>query len=54
MGEDDLQKALAMIEYAAARHGLYLTVHALNKVKEGSSLEIGKRRPRLGAPVDQA
>jgi bifunctional non-homologous end joining protein LigD len=34
MAETDIEKALAMLEYAAARRGLFLTVHALNKAKE--------------------
>ncbi len=50
MGEDDLQKSLAMIEYAAARRGLYLTVHALNKVKEVLKWELaGDREKALQA-----
>ncbi len=44
MAEDDLQKALAMLEYAAARRGLYLTVHALNKVKHVLKWELAGDR----------
>jgi hypothetical protein len=53
MGEGDLEKALAMLEYAAARRGLYLTVHALNKVKEVLKWELaGDREKALGAIQD--
>ena len=46
MAENDFQKALAMLEYAAARRGLYLTVHALNKVKEVLKWELAGDRER--------
>jgi hypothetical protein len=46
MGEDELQKALAMLEYAAARRGMYLTVHALNKVKEVLKWELAADREK--------
>ncbi len=46
MAEDDLQKALAMLEYAAARRGYYLTVHALNKVKEVLKWEMAGDRDK--------
>jgi hypothetical protein len=50
MAENDLQKALAMLEYAAARRGLYLTVHALNKVKHVLKWELaGDREKALQA-----
>jgi hypothetical protein len=56
MAEDDeLQKALAMLEYAAARRGMYLTVHALNKVKEVLKWELaGDREKALEAQKDNA
>jgi hypothetical protein len=48
MAENDLQKALAMLEYAAARRGMFLTVHALNKVKEVLKWElVGDREKAL-------
>ncbi len=48
--EDALQKAMAMLEYALARRGLYLTVHALNKVKEVLKWELaGDREKALRA-----
>ncbi len=57
MGEDDLQKSLAMIEYSAARRGLLLTVHALNKVKKVLKWELARDREKALAAlstVDQA
>jgi hypothetical protein len=44
--EADLQKDLAALEYAAARRGLYLTVHALNKVKEVLKWELAGDREK--------
>jgi hypothetical protein len=46
MSEDELQKALAMLEYAAAKRGMYLTVHALNKAKEVLKWELAGDRER--------
>ncbi len=46
MTESDLQKALEMLEYAAARRGLFLTVHALNKVKEVLKWELAGDREK--------
>jgi hypothetical protein len=37
MSDDELQNALAMLEYAATRRSMYLTVHALSKVRKFSS-----------------
>jgi len=48
--EDEIAKALAALEYAAARRGLYLTVHALGKVKEVLKWELmGDREKALQA-----
>jgi hypothetical protein len=48
--EDDLTKMVSALEYAAARRGLYLTVHALNKVKEVLKWELaGDREKALEA-----
>ncbi len=48
MAEDDLQKALATLEYAAARRGFSLTAHALNTVKEVLEWELkGDREEAL-------
>ncbi len=44
MAEGDLQKAIALLEYALARRGLYLSVHALNKVKEVLKWELAGDR----------
>ena len=44
MAEGDLQKAL--LEYALARRGLYLIVHALNKVKEVLKWELAGDREK--------
>jgi hypothetical protein len=44
--EADLQKDIAALEYAAARRGLYLTVHALNKVKEVLKWELAGDREK--------
>jgi hypothetical protein len=53
MAETDIEKALAMLEYAAARRGLFLTVHALNKVKEVLKWElVGDREKALDATMD--
>jgi hypothetical protein len=53
MAEGDLQKAIAMLEmleYAFARRRLYLSVHALNKVKEMLKWELaGDREKALQA-----
>jgi hypothetical protein len=50
VAEGDLQKAIAMLEYALARRGLYLSVHALNKVKEVLKWEMaGDREKALEA-----
>jgi hypothetical protein len=55
MAETDIEKALAMLEYAAARRGLYLTVHALNKVKEVLKWElVGDREKALEVTRDEA
>jgi hypothetical protein len=54
MTEDDLQKDIAALEYAAARRGLYLTVHALNKVKEVLKWELaGDREKALEAQKER-
>jgi hypothetical protein len=48
MREGDLQRAIAMLEYALARRGL--AVHALNKVKEVRKWELaGDREKALEA-----
>jgi hypothetical protein len=53
MAENDLQKALAMLEYAAARRGLFLTVHALNKAKEVLKWELlGDRESALDVAME--
>jgi hypothetical protein len=44
--EDDLQKAITILEYGLARRGLYLTVHVPNKVKEVLKWELTKDRER--------
>ncbi len=50
MAEDDLQKALAMLEYAAARGRLYLTGQALNRAKDVRKWELaGDREKALQA-----
>ncbi len=54
MAEDDVfSKAIATLEYALARRGLYLTVHALNKVKEVLKWELaGDREKALEVASD--
>jgi hypothetical protein len=53
MAETDIEKALAMLEYAAARRGLFLTVHALNKVKEVLKWELlGDRESALDVTME--
>jgi len=55
MAEGYLQKAIAMLEYALARRGLYLSVHALNKVKEVLKWELaGNREKALEATQGEA
>jgi hypothetical protein len=50
MSEDEVVTSLTALEYAAARRGLYLTVHALNKVREVLKWELaGDREKALEA-----
>jgi hypothetical protein len=46
MSEDEVVTSLAALEYAAARRGLYLTVHALNKVREVLKWELAGDREK--------
>jgi hypothetical protein len=49
--EDVLQRAMSMLEYAAARRGVHLTVHALKKVEEVLKWELaGERDKALAEP----
>jgi hypothetical protein len=47
--EDALERAMAMREYAAARRGLYLTVHALKKAEEVLKWELAAERDKAVA-----
>ncbi len=49
--EDALQKAIAMLVYAAARRGLYLTVHALTKAEEVLKWELAGERDKALAKL---
>jgi hypothetical protein len=44
--EDELAKMIAAVEYAAAKRGLYLTVHALNRGREVLKWELAGDRER--------
>jgi hypothetical protein len=46
MEENDLQKALAMIEHAAAKRGLNLTLHMLKIAREVLELELAGDRDK--------
>jgi hypothetical protein len=48
--EDEIGKAVAALEYAAAKRGLYLTVHALKRAREVIKWEVaGDREKALRA-----
>ena len=50
ISEEDLAKTIDALDYAAARRGLYLTVHALNRAREVLRWEsAGDREKALSA-----
>jgi hypothetical protein len=46
MEENDVQKALAIIEHTAAKRGLNLTLHMLKMVREVLELELAGDREK--------
>jgi hypothetical protein len=44
--ENDVQKALAIIEHAAAKRGLNLTLHMLKTVRQVLKLELAGNREK--------
>ncbi len=51
--EDALSKAMAMLEYGAARRGLYLTVHALKKAEQVMKWELAGERDKALAKLEK-